>query len=79
MPETDQEDKQEVEEKVDKEKTILKLNVRDAFASRRFESETVQNNFSQYNYRLRGRFITFGISYGFGKGEAKEFRGQKRF
>lgn len=65
--------------KIMKGKTILNLSVRDAFASRIFESRTVQNNFSQYDYRLRGRFITFGISYGFGKGEAMEFSGQKRF
>ncbi|NHE57597.1 outer membrane beta-barrel family protein [Cyclobacterium plantarum] len=65
--------------KIMKGKTILNLSVRDAFASRVFENRTVQNNFSQYDYRLRGRFITFGISYGFGKGEAMEFSGQKRF
>ena len=60
-------------------KTILNLSVRDVFASRIFESETVQPDFYLYNYRLRGRFITVGISYGFGKGEAMEFSGQKRF
>lgn len=65
--------------KIMKGKTILNLSIRDAFASRIFENETVQNNFTQYDYRLRGRFITFGISYGFGKGEAMEFSGQKRF
>ena len=60
-------------------KTILNLSVRDVFASRIFESETIQPDFYLYNYRLRGRFITVGISYGFGKGEAMEFSGQKRF
>ena len=60
-------------------KTILNLSVRDVFASRIFESETMQPDFYLYNYRLRGRFITVGISYGFGKGEAMEFSGQKRF
>ncbi|MBD3627303.1 outer membrane beta-barrel family protein [Cyclobacterium sp.] len=65
--------------KIMKGKTILNLSVRDAFASRIFENQTVQDNFRQYDYRLRGRFITFGISYGFGKGEAMEFSGQKRF
>ncbi|WP_162415496.1 outer membrane beta-barrel family protein [Cyclobacterium roseum] len=68
-----------IRKKIMKGKTILNLSIRDAFASRIFETETVQNNFSQYDYRLRGRFITFGISYGFGKGEAMEFSGQKRF
>ncbi|SHM83817.1 Outer membrane receptor for ferrienterochelin and colicins [Cyclobacterium lianum] len=68
-----------IRKKIMKGKTILNLSVRDAFASRIFENETVQNNFSQYDYRLRGRFITLGLSYGFGKGEAMEFSGQKRF
>jgi outer membrane receptor protein involved in Fe transport len=65
--------------KVMKGKTIINLSVRDVFASRIFEAETLQPNFYLYNYRLRGRFITVGVSYGFGKGEAMEFSGQKRF
>ena len=60
-------------------KTILNLSVRDVFASRISESETIQPDFYLYNYRLRGRFVTVGISYGFGKGEAMEFSGQKQF
>jgi hypothetical protein len=62
-----------------KGKTIVNLSVRDVFASQIFESETLQPSFYLYNYRLRGRFITLGVSYGFGKGEAMEFSGQKRF
>ena len=65
--------------KVMKGKTILNLSVRDVFASRIFESVTTQPAFYLYNYRLQGRFVTVGISYGFGKGEAMEFSGQKRF
>lgn len=65
--------------KIMKGKTILNLSVRDAFASRIFETETTQPDFYLYNHRQQGRFITFGISYGFGKGEAMEFSGQKRF
>lgn len=68
-----------VRKKVMKGKTILNLSVRDVFASRIFESETTQPSFYLYDYRMRGRFITFGISYAFGKGEAMEFSGQKRF
>lgn len=68
-----------VRKKVMKGKTIVNLSVRDVFASRIFEAETVQPNFYLYNYRLRGRFVTIGVSYGFGKGEAMEFSGQKRF
>jgi hypothetical protein len=32
-----------------------------------------------YDYGLRGAFVTVGLSYGFGKGEAMEFGAQKRF
>ncbi len=60
-------------------KTILNLSVRDVLASRIFESETRQPDFFLSDYRLRGRFITVGVSFGFGKGEAMEFSGQKRF
>jgi len=65
--------------KMMKGKTILNLSIRDLFASRIFESETRQPNFYLYDYRLRGRFITVGVSFGFGKGEAMEFSGQKQF
>ena len=65
--------------KLMKGRTILNLSVRDVFASRNMESETNQPGFYLYNFRERGRFITFGVSFGFGKGEAMEFSGQKRF
>ena len=67
-----------VRKKLMKGRTILNLSIRDVFASRFRESETIQEDFYVYNYGLRGRFIIFGISYGFGKGEAMEFSGQKR-
>ncbi len=57
---------------------VLNFSVRDVFASRIRESETTQANFYLYNRRQRGRFITLGFSYGFGKGEAMEFSGRKR-
>ena len=58
-------------------RTILNLSVRDVFASRFRESITDLDEFYLYSYGLRGRFITFGVSYGFGKGEAMEFSGNK--
>lgn len=58
---------------------VLNLSVRDLFASRIRENETVQEDFYLYSFRQRGRFITLGFSYGFGKGEAMEFSGRKRF
>jgi len=68
-----------VRKKMLKGKAVINLSVRDVFASRIFESETVQDDFYLYNYGLRGRFVVIGFSYGFGKGEAMEFSGQKRF
>ena len=67
-----------IRKKLMKGRTILNLSVRDIFASRFRESETNQENFYVYSYGRRGRFVTLGISYGFGKGEAMEFSGQKR-
>ncbi|CAH8285789.1 outer membrane receptor for ferrienterochelin and colicin [Mariniflexile fucanivorans] len=63
--------------KIFKGKTILNISVRDLFASRVDETTTTQPTYYLYNSRKRGRFITFGISYGFGKGEAMEFSGQR--
>ncbi len=59
-------------------KGVLNLSVRDVFASRIMESVTDQDDFYVYSRSLRGRFVTFGFSYGFGKGEAMEYSGQKR-
>ncbi|MEM6771492.1 MAG: outer membrane beta-barrel protein, partial [Bacteroidota bacterium] len=68
-----------VRKKALKGRLVFNASVRDAFANRIREREAVQPNFTTYNFRLRGRFITFGVSYGFGKGEAREFAGRKRF
>ena len=59
-------------------RTILSLSVRDIFASRINETEAIQPEFYLYSRNLRGRFITFGFSYGFGKGEAIEYTGRRR-
>lgn len=61
-----------------KGKAVLNLSVRDLFASRINEDEIVQNDFEVYNRRQRGRFIALGFSYGFGKGEAMQYSGQRR-
>ena len=66
-----------IRKKFMKGRTILNLSVRDVFASRFRESITEQEGFYLYSYGLRGRFVTFGVSYGFGKGEAMEFSGNK--
>jgi len=65
--------------KILKGKAVINLSVRDVFASRIRESITEQPTFYLYSFRQRGRFITAGFSFGFGKGEAMEFSGHKRF
>ncbi len=64
--------------KILKGKIVLSLSIQDAFASRINESLLLQDNFENYNRNLRGRFIRFGVSYGFGKGEAMEYSGRRR-
>ena len=59
-------------------KGVINLSVRDVFASRIMESEAYQPTFYLYNWQQRGRFITLGFSYGFGKGEAMEYSGRRR-
>ncbi|SDE16573.1 Outer membrane receptor for ferrienterochelin and colicins [Pricia antarctica] len=65
--------------KIFKGKAIVNLSIRDVFASRIRESVTSQPNFYLRDFSQQGRFVTFGISFGFGKGEAMEFSGQKQF
>ncbi|MDY0779238.1 TonB-dependent receptor domain-containing protein [Tenacibaculum sp. IB213877] len=64
--------------KIFKGKIVANLGIRDVFASRIQERFVNQPTFSTYDYSLRGRFITFGISYGFGKGEAMTYSGRRR-
>lgn len=61
--------------KLGKGKAIINLTVRDIFASRIRETFVNQSNFSAYSNSLRGRFITLGFSYSFGKGEAMTYSG----
>lgn len=64
--------------KIIKGKGVINVSVRDIFASRIREFETNQEDFYVYSFGQRGRFITVGFSYGFGKGEAMEYSGQRR-
>ncbi|MEL6636145.1 MAG: TonB-dependent receptor [Bacteroidota bacterium] len=64
--------------KIWKGRGVLNLSIRDIFASRIEESNTTQPDFTTYSRRLRGRFVTLGFSYGFGKGEAMEYSGRRR-
>lgn len=64
--------------KLFKGKGAVSFSIRDIFASRIQESVIDQLAVYQYSRRLRGRFITLGFSYGFGKGETMEYSGQRR-
>ncbi|UZR97759.1 outer membrane beta-barrel family protein [Chondrinema litorale] len=66
-----------VRKKILKGRGVINMSVRDIFASRRMETITNQSDFYLYSYGKRGRFVTLGFSFGFGKGEAMEFSGQK--
>jgi len=57
-------------------RAVINLSVRDVFVSRFDESIILNDDFSIYSFEQRGRFITFGFSYGFGKGEAMEYTGK---
>ncbi len=67
-----------IRKKILKGRFVLNASVRDIFASRISKSELLQDDFFLYNRRFRGRFITLGFSYGFGKGEAMEYEGKRR-
>ncbi len=67
-----------VRKKLWKGKAIINLSVSDIFASRIRENEIDQPTFYLYNFSQRGRFITLGLSYGFGKGEAMTYSGRRR-
>lgn len=59
-------------------KIVFNVSVRDVFASRIRESVVIQNTFESESFRQIGRFVTFGVSYGFGKGEAITYGGGGR-
>ena len=66
-------------QKLIKGRAIVSFSIRDLFASRIWVNEIIQNDFSLYSRSFRGRFIIFGFSYGFGKGEAMEYSGARRY
>lgn len=64
--------------KILKGRGVISASARDIFISRIRETETIQPDFYLYNRSFRGRFLTLGFSYGFGKGEAMEYSGGRR-
>ena len=61
-----------------KGKGVISFNIRDLFATRVRETQTIRDNFNIWSRSVYGRFWVIGFSYGFGKGEAMEFRGRRR-
>ena len=61
-----------------KGKAVVNVSMRDVFASRIRENIADQREFYLYSFSQRGRFITFGASYSFGKGEAMSYTGRRR-
>lgn len=59
-------------------KGIFSLSARDIFASRIRRAVIDDVNYFLDSSGMRGRFLTAGFSYGFGKGEAMEFSGRRR-
>ena len=57
---------------------VLNVSVRDIFASRIRESFAIQGDNFSFGRSLRGRFITVGFSFGFGKGEAMQYSSGRR-
>ena len=68
-----------VRKKVFDGKIVCNLGVRDVFASRIRESIIDRGDFFVSSRSYRGRFVTFGVSYGFGKGEAMTYGGGRRY
>lgn len=67
-----------IRKKLLKGKAVISLSVRDIFATRVRENEIAQEDFYIYSFGQRGRFMTLGFSYGFGKGEAMQYSGGRR-
>ncbi len=61
-----------------KGKGVINFSVRDIMASRIRENTVVQDDYYVYAFSQRGRFITLGFSYSFGKGEAMTYNGGRR-
>ncbi len=67
-----------VRKKIMKGKGVINVSVRDVFSSRIAESIIDRTDYYLYSSQQRGRFITLGFSYGFGKGEAMSYSGGRR-
>ena len=66
-----------IRKKLWKGKAVINLGVRDIFASRIRENIISQPTYYLYDFSQRGRFVTLGVSYSFGKGEAMTYSGRR--
>ncbi len=57
---------------------VFNFSVRDLFASRIRKDTIDEDDFYILAQSQRGRFVTFGFSYGFGKGEVMQYSGRRR-
>ena len=64
--------------KIMKGKAVFNFSIRDVLASRFNQFIIDQPEYYTFNDRRRGRFLTLGFSYGFGKGEAMQYSGNRR-
>lgn len=67
-----------VKYKLSNGRAVINFSVRDVFASRIQQTTVEQPEYYTFTSRQRGRFITLGFSYGFGKGEAMQYSGRRR-
>jgi outer membrane receptor protein involved in Fe transport len=67
-----------IRKKIAKGKLVANLSVRDIFDSRSYESVTQEPEYYLYRISKSGRYFTFGLSYGFGKGEAMTYSSGRR-
>lgn len=69
-----------IKKKILKGRAVINLSVSDVFDTRGHTNVSDETDFYRYTENRRGgRRITLGFSFGFGKGEAMEYSGQKMF
>lgn len=67
-----------IRKKIAKGKLVANFSVRDLFESRQRETVIQDPEYYIYSKYKSGRYFTFGLSYGFGKGEAMTYSGGRR-
>ena len=67
-----------IRKKISKGKLVANFSVRDLFESRERESIIQDPEYYIYSKSMSRRFFTFGLSYGFGKGDAMTYSGARR-